>query len=129
MLRHRYRQRVAAVIGLAVVAAASLGGGSASASGMHHGFRQINLVSDIPGKAQVTDSNLVNPWGLAFAPTSPLWVSDNGTDVATLYTGGVGGMPASIVPLVVSVPQSAPTGQVFNGTNGFKLSIGGGMRQ
>ena len=129
MLRHRYRQRLAAVIGLAVAAAMALGGGSAAASAMHHGFRQINLVSDIPGKARITDSNLVNPWGLAFAPTSPLWVSDNGTNVATLYMGGVGAMAPSIVPLVVSVPQGAPTGQVFNGTNGFKLGIGGGMRQ
>ena len=129
MLRHRPRRRYAAVIGLAVVAAMALGSGSAAASGMQGGFRQINLVSDIPGKAQVTDSNLVNPWGLAFAPTSPLWVSDNGMNVATLYTGGADSMPASIVPLVVSVPQGAPTGQVFNGTNGFKLGIGGGMRQ
>jgi len=129
MLKHRYRRRGAALIGLAAVAAAALGGGSASASGMHHGFRQINLVSDIPGMAQVTDPHLVNPWGLAFSSSSPIWVADNGMNVATLYAGGVGGMPASIVPLVVSVPQGAPTGQVFNGTNGFKLGIGGGMRQ
>jgi uncharacterized protein (TIGR03118 family) len=129
MLRHRYKRRIAAVVGLAAVALAALvGGGSAAASGTH-GFRQINLVSDIPGKAQITDSHLVNPWGLAFGPTTPIWVSDNGTDVATLYTGGTGGMPPNIVPLVVSVPQGAPTGQVFNGTNGFQLSIGDGMRQ
>src|SRR5205085_4864167 len=58
-----------------------------------------------------------------------LWVSDNGKDVATLYAGGTAGVPPSIVPLVVSVPQGAPTGQVFNGTNAFKLGIGGGMSQ
>jgi uncharacterized protein (TIGR03118 family) len=124
MHRHRYWRRLATVIGLTVAAAASLGGGSAAASDMPHGFRQINLVSDIPGKAQITDSSLVNPWGLAFGPTTPLWAADNGTDVATLYAGGVGSTPVSKVPLTFAVPQGAPTGQVFNGTNGFKLRVG-----
>jgi uncharacterized protein (TIGR03118 family) len=97
----------------------------ASASGaVAHGFRQINLVSDIPGKAQVTDPNLVNPWGLAAGPTTPLWVADNGPGVATLYAGAVHGSPVSQVPLVVTVPGGAPTGQVFNPTNGFKLRVG-----
>ena len=123
------RRRLAALTGIAVLAAMAVGSGGSAAAGEMHGFRQINLVSDIPGKAQITDANLVNPWGLAFGPTTPLWVSDNGTDVATLYAGGTGGMPAGIVPLVVSVPQGAPTGQVFNATNGFTLPIGGGMRQ
>jgi len=34
-------------------------------------FFQTNLVSDIPGLANNTDSNLVNPWGIAFSSTSP----------------------------------------------------------
>jgi hypothetical protein len=44
----------------------------------------------------VTDPNLVNAWGAAYGPTSPLWVSDNGTDVSTLYDGGVHGGPQNI---------------------------------
>src|SRR6185437_7874232 len=48
------------------------------------GYQQINLVSDLPGMAQLQDPNLVNPWGLSSSPTSPLWVSDNGTDKTTL---------------------------------------------
>ena len=76
-------------------------------------FFQHNLVSDIPGLADFTDPNLVNPWGVSFSATSPFWVNDNGTGLATLYNGI--GMPQS---LVVSIPPSgaAPTGQVFNGT-------------
>src|SRR5262249_51264626 len=35
-----------------------------------------NLVSDLPGMADVTDTNLVNPWGIAFSGTSPFWISD-----------------------------------------------------
>jgi uncharacterized protein (TIGR03118 family) len=82
-------------------------------------FQQINLVSDQPGHAAITDPNLVNAWGLSHTPTSPLWVSDNGADVATLYAGGVGGAPPSIVPLVVGIPGGEPTGQVYNDTGGF----------
>jgi uncharacterized protein (TIGR03118 family) len=72
------------------------------------GYIQNNLVSDIPGDAAVTDSNLKNPWGISFSPTSPLWISDQATNVSTLYQAN--GTPIS---LVVSVP-GGPTGQVFN---------------
>jgi hypothetical protein len=45
------------------------------------------LVSNLAGKAQHNDPLLVNPWGLAYGPTTPFWVSDNGTGWATLYNG------------------------------------------
>jgi uncharacterized protein (TIGR03118 family) len=86
--------------------------------------QQVNLVADLPGAAAITDPNLVNAWGLSAGPTTPLWVSDNGADAATLYRGGVPGTPASIVPLVVAIPDGAPTGQVFNDTTGFVLGNG-----
>jgi len=82
-------------------------------------YQQVNLVSDVPGMAQVTDPNMVNAWGASYLGTSPLWVSDNGADVATLYTGAVNGSPQTIVPLVVSIPGGAPTGQVSNPTTSF----------
>src|SRR5690349_18142795 len=66
-------------------------------------YQQVNLVSDVPGMAKVTDPNLVNAWGASYLGTSPLWVSDNGKDVTTLYSGGVNGSPQAIVPLVVSI--------------------------
>jgi uncharacterized protein (TIGR03118 family) len=69
--------------------------------------------------ARITDPNLVNPWGQAASPTSPLWVADNGTNVSSLYTGGVKGSIPQIAPLVVSVPEGAPTGVVFNPTGDF----------
>ena len=79
-------------------------------------FTQTNLVSDIPGMAKTTDPNLVNPWGVSFSPTSPFWISDNGTGLATLYDGA-----GDIIPMVVAVPPpgSAPTGQVFNSSSSF----------
>jgi len=81
------------------------------------GYKQTNLVSNIPGLATVTDASLVNPWGLASSPTSPWWVSDNGTDLSTLYNGNTGAKQG----LVVSIPAAAPTGLVFNNTADFLL--------
>jgi uncharacterized protein (TIGR03118 family) len=105
---------VAGALSVALVAPA----GPVSAS-THSTYRQHNLVSDVPGRAQVTDPNLVNAWGASYGATSPLWVSDNGTDVTTLYSGGIHGGPQTINPLVVNIPGGAPTGQVFNPTTSF----------
>ncbi|HEY2190665.1 MAG TPA: PEP-CTERM sorting domain-containing protein, partial [Caldimonas sp.] len=51
-------------------------------------FGTTNLVSDDPTvhAAQITDPNLVNAWGLSYSPTSPFWVSANGTGTANLYS-------------------------------------------
>ncbi len=90
-------------------------------------YRQTNLVSDIPGKARVTDANLVNPWGLSHGPATPWWVSDNGKGVSTLYKGDGTPFPVGS-PLVVTIPppsggtSSAPTGNVFNGTSDFVVT-------
>jgi uncharacterized protein (TIGR03118 family) len=89
-----------------------------------HGYVQSNLVSDQPGVAALTDPHLVNPWGLSAGPTTPIWVSDNGADVSTLYSGDTAGLPVKAAPLVVSIPDGAPTGQVFNDTTSFVLPDG-----
>src|SRR5262245_36552472 len=57
-------------------------------------YVQHNLVSDIPGLADQTDPNLVNPWGLASSSTSPLWVSNNHSGTSTVYTGSGQPFPA-----------------------------------
>jgi hypothetical protein len=36
---------------------------------------QTNLVSDLPGVAQLLDSNLVNPWSISESSGSPFWIS------------------------------------------------------
>ncbi|MBO0810740.1 MAG: TIGR03118 family protein [Microlunatus sp.] len=87
-------------------------------------FIQENLVSDQPGVAAITDPNLVNAWGISHGPTTPVWVSDNGTDLATLYRGAVDTTPVSVAPLTVGIPGGAPTGQVFNDTMAFVLPDG-----
>src|SRR6266851_5068843 len=84
--------------------------------------------------AAVIDPNLVNPWGIAESAASPFWVADNNQGVSTLYrVPGANNTPASVVPLVVSIPspsdplnpKGAPTGAVFNlglAGQGFKIS-------
>src|SRR5215510_8226459 len=77
-------------------------------------FIQTNLVSDVPGLARTTDSNLVNPWGMTLCTNSGLWVSDNGSGKATVYDGNGNPIPSGS-PLIVSIPApggglGAPTG-------------------
>ena len=50
-------------------------------------FVQTDLVSDVPGLATVTDPQLVNAWGVSHSSTSPIWVSNQGQNTATLYNG------------------------------------------
>jgi len=92
------------------------------------GFLQINLVSDQANLALIQDPQLINAWGIGLSPTGgAFWVSDNNADVATLYNGGVNGSPFGKVPLVISIPGGAPTGQVFSGSaNSFNVSTGPG---
>ncbi len=111
---------VATIVSAGALAAGALGAAPAGAAAHVSAYRQINLVSDQAGKANLHDADLVNAWGLAASPGtnaspgSPLWVADNGADVATLYAGA---SPTTVskVPLTVSVTGAAPTGQVFNG--------------
>jgi uncharacterized protein (TIGR03118 family) len=108
------------VTAIAVASPLSASAHASSVPVKRHGVTQTNLVSDQPGKAALTDPHLINPWGASESPTSPLWVSNAGTNTSTLYSGSVGTTPASIVPLVVDVP-GAPTGQVSNDTTDFDL--------
>ena len=105
-------------------ASTAAGAGHGHHDGDDNRFTQVNLVADTPGIAAITDPNLVNAWGLSQGPTTPVWVSDNGTDVSTLYTAAVQGQKPAIVPLVVKIPGGAPTGQAFNPTTSFVLPDG-----
>src|SRR5262245_10737160 len=84
-------------------------------------YFQTNLASDVPGLAANLDPNLKNPWGMSFTATSPFWVSNQGSNNATLYNGL--GVPNA---LKVSTPFG-PTGQVAAGIAGnFLLPAGTG---
>jgi uncharacterized protein (TIGR03118 family) len=93
-------------------------------------YVQHNLVSNVSGLADVTDPNLIDPWGMSFSATSPFWVSDHGTGKTTIYSyASSAGITVSST--VVTIPSgsagptpSVPTGQVQNGTGGFLLANG-----
>ena len=107
----------------AVLVLAVAGPAAAHDDHHHHGHdrtavQQVNLVADLPGVAATTDPELVNPWGLSRGPNTPVWVSDNGTDVTTVYRTDVAGSPVTKA-LSVAIPGGAPTGQVFNDTTSF----------
>jgi uncharacterized protein (TIGR03118 family) len=94
-------------------------------------FAVHNLVADTPGTADHTDPCLVNAWGIVASPTSPFWVSANGSGLSTVYDGN--GTPATLQVGVSGPAGSAgdgtcgatnfgpgtPTGIIFNGTTAF----------
>ena len=113
--------------------ASSFAVGTARAGGA---YVQTNLVSNQSGVAQVTDPNLINPWGISFSTGSPFWVSNQGvgnqpTATTTVYRvpaaqGGltvVGGTSLTVgIPNVGGVPPSdnnGPTGQVNTSAPGI----------
>ncbi|MBZ5622829.1 MAG: TIGR03118 family protein [Acidobacteriia bacterium] len=87
-------------------------------------YVQHNLVSDIAGMADHTDTNLVNAWGIAHSPAGPWWVNANGAGLAIVYTSGGALFPA-VNPVMIPAPgggAGAPTGIVFNGSMDFQLA-------
>lgn len=124
-LRHRGGAALILAFGLVVTMAATTSTGANAASSArshrHQGmFRQVNLVSDIPGMAALTDPEVKNPWGIAFGPTktpTPLWVNNQFNPASgsgqpedqltkvTLYSGANGVMPIAKVPLECRHPR------------------------
>src|SRR5579862_1954685 len=85
-------------------------------------FQLTLLDSDHSKKAMHIDPNLVNPWGECQGPgTDPIWVSDNGTGLSTVYTQGNG----NVQSIVVTIPSGDPTGCVYNGSTGWKVTENG----
>ncbi len=76
-----------------------------------------NLVTDDQAinTAAITDPSLVNAWGISYSPTSPFWVSDNGTGVATLYRVNPTTNAPTKIGLTVTIPgDGSVDGQTFN---------------
>jgi uncharacterized protein (TIGR03118 family) len=85
-------------------------------------YKLTNLVSNQKGKAKHTDPNLVNAWGLTFAPSGPFFVTDTGTGLATVYTGkGVPQKTVVTVPPASGTGTGSPTGIVYNGSQEFQV--------
>lgn len=89
-------------------------------------YAEHNLVSDLAGMADNTDTNLVNPWGIAFSPTGPFWIADNRTGLSTVYdsTGAVQSLVVTVPPPANGKPPGTPTGMAFNGSTNFLVGVG-----
>lgn len=88
-------------------------------------FATVPLISDVPDRAPLVDPQIVNSWGLALGPTTPLWVNNQVSGVSNLYGGGVGGGPVNKI-LSVPVPNGNPTGIQFNESTDFTVTGSGG---
>jgi len=95
--------------------------GAAGLARAQSAYTQHNLVSDVPGLADNLDTNLLNPWGIAFSATGPFWISDNHSGLSTVYNSA--GTPQTLIVAIPppggGAPPAAPTGIVFNNTTNF----------
>jgi len=84
-------------------------------------FREVDLASDQAGRARSTNTDLVNPWGLATGGSGVFWTANNGTGTSSLYQPN-----GTKVPLTVIVPHGAITGVVATDPAQAAFSIPGG---
>jgi uncharacterized protein (TIGR03118 family) len=93
------------------------------------GYSQTNLVSNSAGVGKTTDTQLSNPWGIAFSPGQDFWIANNNSGTSTLYDA-----QGNKNALVVTIPGAAknpngncspgcPTGTVANVNGSY---FGGG---
>jgi uncharacterized protein (TIGR03118 family) len=83
------------------------------------GYLVHNLVADMASTASPAadfiDARLVNPWGLAASATSPFWVCDAGTGLATVYTVNDTNTTALGTPNATTQPTVPGAGGTPNG--------------
>jgi uncharacterized protein (TIGR03118 family) len=116
MIHRLHRPLLAGAVALVAIGTVAVPGtaGAHSQAKKPNQFVQTDLVASAPTfGASLVDPNVTNAWGLAAGPSTPLWVSDNDSGNASVYTGGVAGSAVALA-LTVPVPDGSPTGQVFN---------------
>lgn len=86
-------------------------------------FVMTPLVSNGAVPGTVNDLDLINPWGVAASPDSPIWVANNATQTATAYDGAGNNTITVALPSGTRGPADA-TGLVFNGAQDFVVSNG-----
>jgi uncharacterized protein (TIGR03118 family) len=115
---------IALAVGVPAWAASASGTPASAAAARADSFKQTNLIANKKSfGAKLVDKNLSNAWGLAAGPGTPIWVSDNNSGFATVYSGGIKGGAVSL-DLTVPVPGGNPTGQVFN-SDSSAFPVGG----
>ena len=78
-------------------------------------YTQSNLVSDGSVKAQQTDTQLINPWGVAIGQQTPFWINTAGSGLSEIYdSGGNKQFVVKIPAAAGSTKTGSPTGIAFN---------------
>src|SRR5213594_1740117 len=111
------------VLSALVAAAGIIALAAAPARAQLTAYKQTNLVSNGSAPAANTDSNLINPWGVALGP-GPFWVANQMSGNATIYDGNGQsfGFVVTVPPATgAGVVEKGPTGTVFNPTSDFAL--------
>ena len=92
-------------------------------------YEQTNIVSDGSVPAMKTDTNLLNPWGVAIGKA--FWIDSPGSGLSLIDDAqGTQQFTVAVPPAVSTSPHGQPTGVVFNGdTTNFKISVNGQAAQ
>jgi uncharacterized protein (TIGR03118 family) len=94
-------------------------------------FNQVNLVANNDEySATRIDPALQNAWGMSFSPGGTVWVSVANTGLSEVWDkAGNVVLPAVTIPTAGDAATGGhPSGQLFNGTGGFKLPNGNPAR-
>ena len=105
-----------------VIALLTFIGGRPALFGQQTPYKQTNLVANVSGVANHTDSQLSNPWGISFLPGNPFWIANNNGGTSTLYDA-----QGNKQALVVGIPTAStnpcspgcPTGTIANNSTDF----------
>jgi len=88
-------------------------------------YTQSNLISDGSVKAQQTDPQLINPWGVAIGTSTPFWINTAGTGLSEVYDAGANKQFVVTIPAAATGKTGSPTGIAFNSsTTDFVLPQG-----
>jgi len=78
-------------------------------------FTQSNLVSDGSVPAHTTDTQLINPWGIAIGQQTPFWINTAGTGLSEVYdSGGNKQFVVQVPPAGGQTNPGSPAGIAFN---------------
>src|SRR5580692_1063593 len=115
------RYSISALAGLFAIAASTLVAQTTANPYVKHA-----LVADTAGAgADLTDPNLINPWGNVTSATSPFWVADTGSGLSTVYTSSATAL--SISGTKPTIPVGASTGGGAKGTATGIVTGGGSL--
>src|SRR5580698_2790831 len=101
-----------ALLSLSIVSSTAMS--SLGSSAQTSSYVQTNIVSDGSVPAMKTDTNLLNPWGVAIGKA--FWIDSPGSGLSLIDDAqGNQQFTVAVPPAISTSPHGQPTGVVFNG--------------